>query len=108
MIEHVHGLRLPLKRRQWREAPTEPAHNDDPLQSWLQKIGQIPLLTSEQELLAAHVAPYGAQPVRFLGVLYKLVVAPEPRVAFLAFGFLVVEKAHGYDAKRWLLSWIIK
>lgn len=48
-----------------------------------------------QKLLAAHVAPYGAHLVRLFGVLYKLVIVPEPCVAFLALGFLTVEKTHG-------------
>jgi hypothetical protein len=61
-----------------------------------------------QELFAAHVAPYGAYFVRLLGVLYELVVAPEPRVAFVALGLLAVEEAHKDHAKGWLLSWIIK
>ena len=66
MFEHAHRLPLPLKRRPWKEALKEPAHNDDPLQSWLQKIGQIPLLTSEQELVAAQAAAEGCEKAREL------------------------------------------
>lgn len=49
-----------------REKPAKRLPADDPLQCWLVRIGQIPLLTSEQELFAAQAAESGCDRSRQL------------------------------------------
>jgi RNA polymerase primary sigma factor len=63
MVEHVQTLPMPLggKRR-----TVKPTASDDPLHTWLHKIGQIPLLTSEQEVVAAKAAENGCEKSRAL------------------------------------------
>lgn len=64
MLEQAHTLRLPLKHGLKRGARSENAAPVDPLNSWLSRIGQIPLLTSEQELVAAQAAALGCEKSR--------------------------------------------
>ncbi len=66
MLEQAHTLRLPLKHGLKRGARSENAPPEDPLNSWLGRIGQIPLLTSEQELLTAKAAAEGCEKSRQL------------------------------------------
>ena len=66
MLEQAHSLRLPIKHGLRRGAPRETVLQEDPLQSWLLRIGQIPLLTKEQELEAAKAASMGCEKSRAL------------------------------------------
>ena len=66
MLEQAHRLSVPLRRRLVRGPSTEPSRTDDPLHSWLAKIGQIPLLTSEQEVCAAQAMEAGCEQSRRL------------------------------------------
>ncbi len=60
MVEAAQSLSL-RPRKPLRAMPA-----DDPLQCWLVRIGQIPLLTSEQELQAAKAAELGCEKSREL------------------------------------------
>jgi RNA polymerase primary sigma factor len=59
VLDQAQSLRLPLNYGLKQRATPDVAAPSDPLHSWLLRIGQIPLLTSEQELLAAKAAAEG-------------------------------------------------
>jgi RNA polymerase primary sigma factor len=66
VLEQAQTLRLPLKHGLKRGTRPENSPPEDPLNSWLSRIGQIPLLTSEQELLIAKAAALGCEESRKL------------------------------------------
>jgi RNA polymerase primary sigma factor len=59
LLDQAQTLRLPIQYRLPRGTAKDSALCEDPLRDWLLRIGQIPLLTSEQELEAAKRAELG-------------------------------------------------